>query len=89
MKVIFTKVAWEDLVHFIENDAKTVKKIKTLIESIKKSPFEGLGKPEALKYEFTGCYSRRTNREHRLVYKIIETPEARKTCYIIPCRYHC
>ncbi len=88
MNIVFTKTGWKGLVFFIENDLKTVRKIKSLIESIKKTPFEGLGKPEALKYEFSGYYSRRINNEHRIIYKITESPEGEFTCIITQCRFH-
>jgi toxin YoeB len=54
-------------------DRSIMKKILKLIEDIEKHPFEGIGKPEALKYDLSGFWSRRINREHRLVYKVTDT----------------
>jgi toxin YoeB len=53
-------------------NASILKKIRKLIEAITQSPFEGIGKPEALKYNLTGCWSRRINKEHRIVYEVFD-----------------
>ena len=69
--VEYTLRAKEDIAFFKQSrQANILKKIRQLIESIQKSPFEGIGKPEPLKYELTGCWSRRINKEHRLVYEV-------------------
>jgi len=83
MNILFTKEAWEDYLYWQEYDKKLLKKINQLIKDIQRTPFDGLGKPEALKFELQGCYSRRINREHRLVYEIFE-----ENIHIISCRYH-
>lgn len=70
----------EYTIHAIENinsfkkhgDTAVLKKIRQLVESIQKTPFEGIGKPEPLKYALTGCWSRRINKHHRLVYEVHE-----------------
>jgi len=59
------------------------KKINELLRDVKRSPFEGVGKPEPLRYELQGCWSRRINDEHRLVYKVEHNAIA-----IVSCRYH-
>jgi len=59
------------------------KKINELLRDIKRSPFEGIGKPEPLRHELQGCWSRRINDEHRLVYKVEDHAIA-----IVSCRYH-
>ena len=87
MKIEFTKQAWEDFSYWLENDMEKVQKIKNLIKSIQKTPFKGLGKPEPLKYELKGFWSRRINQEHRLVYKISGKKE-NQLCSIIQCRFH-
>ena len=70
MEVAYSKEAKEDLLHWRKSGDKAVqKKISDLIESIKLSPFEGIGKPESLKHDLSGAWSRRINGEHRLVYK--------------------
>ena len=67
-KIIFSENAFEDMLFWSVNDLKLLKKIFQLIEAIRKDPFEGLGKPEALKFEYRGYWSRRINEEHRLIY---------------------
>jgi len=88
MKVTFTQTGFDDLNYWAENDIKTVKKIIRLINSIKKDPFVGLGKPESLKYDFAGFWSRRINLEHRLIYKVEGSKGQNQKCTIIQCRYH-
>jgi toxin YoeB len=87
MKTAFTKKAYEDREHWSANDPEIVKKIINLIEDIKKTPFKGLGKPEPLKGDFSGYWSRRITNVDRLVYKI-EGKGADKTLTIYQCRYH-
>ena len=71
MEIEYTLNAQEDLVYRKKNNNILIlKKIRTLIESIIESPFSGIGQPEALKYSLTGTWSRRINREHRLVYEV-------------------
>jgi toxin YoeB len=75
--------ALEDLKYWSLNDTKLLKKIFDLLESIKRNPFEGIGKPEALKGDLRGYWSRRINDEHRIVYSITTD-----TIIIISCRSH-
>ena len=82
-KIIFTKQAEDELLDFQENTPKLFDKIKILIENIQETPFVGLGKPEALKHQFKGFWSRRINIEHRLVYKV-ETDEI----IVVQCKGH-
>ncbi|WP_327148892.1 Txe/YoeB family addiction module toxin [Nocardia sp. NBC_01329] len=70
MKVTFAKVAFEDLGHWISTDRKMPLRIMRLIDDIDRDPFAGLGKPEPLKGDKFGYWSRRINDEHRLVYAI-------------------
>jgi len=73
MEVIFTPQAYEDLKFWKKTGNRIIqKKIEKLILAIKESPFEGIGKPEPLKYELTGSWSRRIDKEHRIVYEIYE-----------------
>ncbi|MEW5819711.1 MAG: Txe/YoeB family addiction module toxin [Cyanobacteriota bacterium] len=83
MKILFTTQAWEDYLYWQVNDKKVLKRINSIIENIRRTPFEGLGKPEALKFGLSGYWSRRINHEHRLVYKI-----ENELLYIAQCRYH-
>ena len=69
MKLIFSEQAWDDYLYWQKTDPKILKRINTLIETIRRTPFEGIGKPEPLKHQFTGYWSRRITTEHRLIYK--------------------
>lgn len=66
----FNTHAWEELGWWVANDLKKVKRIHALLESMSKTPFEGIGKPEPLKGDYTGYWSRRITDEHRIVYKV-------------------
>jgi len=70
MKLVFAEQAWEDYLHWQETDRKLLKRINALIKETSRTPFQGSGKPEALKHALAGYWSRRINDEHRLVYKI-------------------
>ncbi len=79
----FDPAAFEDLAWWVEHDRKQALKIIKLIEAIQRDPFGGAGQPEALKHELSGCWSRRIDREHRLVYQVLENK-----IRILACRYH-
>ena len=79
----WTDAAWDDYLYWQEQDKKTLKRINKLIAEIKRSPFEGIGKPEALQETLSGFWSRRIDESHRLVYAV---EELRIT--VISCRYH-
>lgn len=66
----FTDAAWEDYLYWQGQDKKTLRRINTLIKDIERNPFEGLGKPEPLKYELSGLWSRRINAHDRIIYKV-------------------
>ena len=66
----FTDEAWKDYIYWFETDKKQLKKINELIKEIERYPFEGVGKPEPLKYNLKGFWSRRIDHEHRIVYKL-------------------
>jgi len=83
MNLEFDIHAFEDLKYWIQIDRKKALKILTLIEECLITPFSGTGKPEPLKYQLQGCWSRRTGQEHRLVYKIDDNK-----IRILACRYH-
>lgn len=72
MKLTFTEAAWNDCLWFQDTDKKLLKRINTLIKEILRTPFEGMGKPEPLKANLSGYWSRRINTEHRLVYEVLE-----------------
>ncbi len=88
MEVSFTPNGWEDLEYLISNDPETLVKIKDLIKSIRQDPFKGLGKPEPLKYDLKGYWSRRITGEHRMVYKVLGTKGVDQKCLILQCRFH-
>lgn len=73
----------EDLAWWIQQDRKKALRIVTLIKEVLRDPLKGIGKPEPLKHELKGCWSRRIDREHRLVYQITEDK-----IRILACRYH-
>ena len=83
MKITFTKIAWEDYLSWQKEDKKILKKINALIKEIMRTPFEGRGKPEPLKYDLTGYWSRRIDQEHRLVYQFRQGE-----VLIYSCRFH-
>jgi toxin YoeB len=83
MRIIFSKNAWEDYVSWQTENKKTLKKINNLIKDIQRSPYGGIGKPEPLKFDLAGLWSRRIDLEHRLVYKIEGAD-----LLIYACRYH-
>lgn len=72
MKLIFSENSWEDYLFWQKADKKIVKRINTLIKDIQRNKYEGIGKPEALKHNLAGYWSRRIDSEHRLIYKIKE-----------------
>jgi toxin YoeB len=77
----FVPDAFREYREWIETDRKTALKIGDLIKDILRNPFEGLGKPEALKHQFKGYWSRRINQEHRLIYKVTETAIVIISCF--------
>jgi toxin YoeB len=83
MKIIFLSTGWEDYLYWQSTDKKVLKKINNLIKEIIRDPFSGTGKPEPLKHDLAGWWSRRIDLEHRLVYRI-----EKNGVYILQCRYH-
>jgi len=82
-KIVFESSAFDDFNYWATSDKKLHRKIITLLKDIDRTPFSGLGKPEALKRELKGYWSRRITQEHRLVYSVTETAIS-----VIACRYH-
>jgi toxin YoeB len=79
----FDPAAFQDLAWWVEQDRKKALKIMKLIEAIQREPFTGAGQPEILKHDLAGCWSRRIDQEHRLVYEVSEAK-----IRILSCRYH-
>lgn len=73
MEIEYTLQAKEDLIYWKKiNNVIVLKKIRKLIEAVIENPYKGIGKPEPLKHNLTGCWSRRIDKEHRLVYEVTE-----------------
>lgn len=83
MKITFTEAAWEDYLWLQDNDKKLLKRVNLLIKDIFRNPTEGIGKPELLKANLSGYWSRRITSEHRLIYSV-----AFDEITIIACRFH-
>ena len=83
MNVVFAPQAWEDYLHWQSVDRSIVKRINRLIAEASRSPFDGIGKPEPLKHNLSGFWSRRISEEHRLVYTVDGD-----ALQIVMCRYH-
>jgi toxin YoeB len=79
----FDPDAFEDLAWWIEKDRTTALKIMKLVREIQRDPFSAMGKPERLKHDLAGCWSRRINQEHRLIYQVLDDK-----IRILACRYH-
>ena len=74
MEIILLPAVKSDLDYWKQSGSKsTLKKIAQLLKAISETPFEGVGKPESLKHELAGCWSRRINKEHRLIYEILDS----------------
>jgi toxin YoeB len=82
-QLAWTDEAWKDYVYWQSQDRKTLKRINKLIDAVKRDPFRGIGKPEALKENLSGFWSRRIDEQNRLVYAVTD-----QYISIISCRYH-
>ena len=83
MELVWQTNAWEDYCYWQKQDKKILERVNELIKDFLRSPFKGIGKPEPLKGNYAGCWSRRITQEHRLIYKINE-----RRLHILQCRYH-
>lgn len=79
----WTHAAWADYIYWQTQDKKTLKKINTLIDAVKREPFKGLGEPEPLKANLSGYWSRKIDHKNRLVYSVEDS-----TIVVISCRFH-
>jgi toxin YoeB len=79
----FDPAAFEDLAWWVEQDRNKALRIINLIKDVQRDPFRGIGKPEPLKHELKGCWSRRIDKEHRIVYQVTD-----EKIRILACRYH-
>jgi toxin YoeB len=83
VRLVFTPHGWADYLHWQSVDKKTLKRINRLIEDTMRDPFAGIGKPEPLRHVLQGCWSRRIDAEHRLVYLVED-----EDLVILQARYH-
>jgi toxin YoeB len=83
MNLSWSLNAWEDYLYWQQTNKAVFKRINMLIKECLRTPFDGIGKPEALKANYSGYWSRRITDEHRLVYKVFEDK-----IHIYQCRYH-
>lgn len=88
MNIIFSEQAWEEYLYWQSVDPPMVTKINALLNVIRRTPFEGIGKPEALKHGLKGFWSRRITDEHRLVYRVYGDKGINQVCEVAQCRYH-
>lgn len=87
MKIVFSSQAWSEYLFWLESDAELLRRINALIEECSRHPFKGRGKPEPLKGDLKGWWSRRVTREHRLVYRVTGSGKA-QALEIAQLRFH-
>ena len=83
MMLAWSDDAWDDYLYWQKQDKQILKRINTLIKDAKRQPFSGIGEPEPLKHNWSGYWSRRISREHRIVYKVAD-----EYLFIAQCCYH-
>ncbi|MCU0351924.1 MAG: Txe/YoeB family addiction module toxin [Flavobacterium sp.] len=83
MKFVFTELSWEDYLYWQKNDKQKIKRINELLKDISRHPYEGIGKPEPLKFNYSGFWSRRIDEEHRLIYRVVDDE-----VQIAKCKFH-
>ena len=88
MNFEFTPNGWEDFQYWLDLDPSNAQKIRDLLKDIGRNPFQGIGKPEPLRFDLKGFWSRRITGEHRLVYKIEGSKGMDQKCIVIQCRFH-
>lgn len=87
MKILFSTHGWEDYRHWIDADPKILRRLNDLIEECRRTPFKGTGKPEPLRGDLQGFWSRRITREDRLVYRVVGSADEQRL-EIVQCRFH-
>lgn len=87
MKLVFSRQAWEDYQYWLIHEPKTQRRINDLIEQTQRQPFQGIGKPEALKGDLSGWWSRRITREDRMVYRVTGSGDS-QSLEIAQLRFH-
>jgi len=87
VKIAFDSDAWDEYIEWQNEDRKTLRRLNALLQECMRDPFRGTGKPEPLSGNLSGWWSRRIDREHRLVYRVTGSGDAR-TLDVAQCRYH-
>jgi toxin YoeB len=87
VKLLWFEEPWEDYLYWQHSDSSALEKINDLLRGISRNPFKGLGKPEPLKRNLTGWWSRRITGEHRLVYRVVGKP-GEQVMEVVQCRFH-
>jgi len=87
VKIVFLPTAWEQYREWAADDPKALKRLNALIEEARRTPFAGTGKPEPLRDNLAGWWSRRIDREHRIVYRVAGKGED-QVLEIMQCRFH-
>jgi len=83
MRFVFNSESWKEYLYWQKTDKRILKKINELLRDVSRDPYQGLGKPEALKHDLAGFWSRRIDQEHRLVYRV-----AGDEIHVFSCRFH-
>ena len=83
MKFVFTELSWEDYLFWQKNDKQNLKRINELLKVSSRHPYDGIEKPEPLKFNYAGFWPRRIDEEHRLIYRIVDDE-----IQIAKCRFH-
>lgn len=88
MNILFAAEAWSQYNYWQKEDKKVVSRINDLLKNIQRNPYQGIGKPEPLRHEYKGYWSRRINKEHRLVYRIVGDNESSQRIEVLACKFH-
>lgn len=87
MKIVWTPGALEDFAYWRSQGGNQIERIRALLADIRRTPFSGIGKPDPLRGNLQGCWSRRITQEHRLVYRVTGTGDSQRL-EVLACRYH-
>jgi len=88
MNVLFSETAWKQYLFWQKEDQKILNRINDLLKNIQRDPFKGIGKPEPLRQNLKGFWSRRINAQHRLVYKIVGKKKGVQRIEVLSCKFH-